>query len=253
MRAEILILAQGDQHRMGELAIPKQLLPVAGEPIIERTLRLLGGRTVSGQNAVIEGNRWIICDTQRHPQWLRLAREGWADLQRLPEPGRCILEGIGQTCDLWTPTGRTFIVLGDVCWSAAALAAVVADRRPLLFAGSSPVTPSEGEIYALAFDASMQAQVRAAVESAPCRRVTTYDGFQPGHLRYLLWSMTLAQYQQERGSPNSIGYRDDRAWCSPPACWLEISDFTTDIDTMEEARDLLPEIEAGIAAEGSGP
>lgn len=199
----VVILAQGPQDRMPfEIYGPKHLLPVAREPVVFRTLRMLG--ELGFQDIVAVTKTW------EHPA----ARKFVA-----PDPCHCILKRMMQTLDLWGKR-RTFLLLGDVVWSWVALQAVMGDRRSLLFAGARDATISCGELFAMTWAASENDRVAGTLRASPCGWEQHERG-QPGHLRYLLRALIAPL-----GGPNN-----------PPIPWhelpnyLTIEDYTCDIDT----------------------
>lgn len=189
---------------------PKHLLPVAGEPILCRTQRLLEELEPAASIAVIG--------------WPALARAA-VSLVTLPEPGYCVLDGISQTGFLWG-TGRVLVLLGDVVWSREALAGVVADNRRLFVAGTRDLSPSQGEAFALSFADREEVEVELA--TCPCRVSGTGSplGFrkaQGGHLRRFLW---WAQRRRGLKPPRK------QDWC--PEIYHPIDDWTDDIDTPRD-------------------
>lgn len=213
METTVLIMCQGEQRRLGRLGYPKQLVDVDGVPNLHRTVGLIleMGRMVDAR----------ICVVGRNSDRLALALSGLCDERELPDPGHCILDGIAATADLWR--GRVIILLGDVVFSRAALAAIVDDERPLFFAGKKIAdTTGEnttGELFALSFAAEEHARIAILLGSVPCRTrdhgrepMRYATGQQSGHLRYLLWHL-------QRGARNP--------W---PAYFLAIDDWTDDID-----------------------
>lgn len=136
----IFIMAQGNQARMGAaLATPKQLLEVNGEPIISRTIRLLGPRPFF---VVAEANdHWRALD---HP----------TPILTLPSQGNYLVPGIMACKQFWTDD--TLFLLGDVVYSKAVLDRILIEQtRALLIWGRTkpnPVTKrSWPEMYALRF------------------------------------------------------------------------------------------------------
>lgn len=119
----VLILCAGDQTRWrdenDELAygVPKQMAEVDGEPILRRTVRLLRERGVTDITVVHK------------------PREG--GLYRVPgvktavaklDPTRFQADRFFSSRHLWSDTGRTVILYGDVYFSEEAIDTIVADR-----------------------------------------------------------------------------------------------------------------------------
>ncbi len=231
----ILIMAQGQQRRLSGLTHPKHLLEVGGEPILMRTLRMLFDFDQSERAAGRE-TALTIFGPRGLPQ-------GHGSHVELDAPGSCIVDGILAVAatPFWSrPWFRTVILLGDVVWSWAALEAVLADRRPLVFAGTPTLSSSEGEVFALAFDNPQE--VDNLCRTCPCRldgkRVRSFMNPQGGHLRRLLW---WAQEQQKRQMAPLHEVRADAKQTWHPDLYLPIADWTDDVDTPEDVA-RLPEL-----------
>lgn len=245
MKTQILILCNGQQRRLPMLPHPKHMLEVGGEPIIERTIRLLyelqpGGAWAAGVigpaafDAAIEQSR---AQQPREEAW-RISRF------RAEDPGHCIVDGILAARATWHdpefPVARRVILLGDVVWSRAALTKVLAETRPLVFAGTPVLTAAQGEVFALVFDNPQH--VKNLCETCPCRmdgkRVRTFPHPRGGHLRRLLWHA-----QEARGRFEAMG---SQTW--DPALYLPIDDWTDDVDTPDDVA-RLPTLAQFIAIE----
>ncbi len=214
---QIVIMAQGHQRRLPELGgRPKHLLPVAGEPILARTLRLLAHlRTPGGIRpaTVVIG-----------PPALDEAITGHVVRETLAKPGSCIVTGIRAALEssFVRQTGRVAVLLGDVVWSRRHLARLLADARPLVFAGTPVLTNSLGEVFATVFD-DPQA-VKRLCETCPCVK-PRWRQMQGGHLRRLLWhamlEAKLVHPQRSRGLQ----------WWHPDLYLPNVGgEWTTDVD-----------------------
>jgi molybdopterin-guanine dinucleotide biosynthesis protein A len=229
---QVLIMCQGQQRRLPLLNRPKHLLQIGGVPILQRTIHLLAEHGVP--DCIVIGPQAIADDMQH-----------WAIptfLITLADPGICIVDGILAARDRWSGSARTLVLLGDVVWSQAALAAFLADERPVVFAGTPVLSASEGEVFALGFD-DPQA-MRNLCMSCPCRvdrsRIRGFPRQQGGHLRRLLWH--AQEHARLRVHPSLR-----RSWHED--MYLPIEDWTTDIDTPKDAERLpdlarLAELEA---------
>lgn len=103
MVTRAIIAAAGSEERWGNhLGVPKQLIPIDGETLLDRIIRLLhreGIRDIVISGAFrVEGCRTVI------PEW---------DID--PVDGRLGVRG------LWNDAGRTIILMGDVWYSDAAM------------------------------------------------------------------------------------------------------------------------------------
>lgn len=140
----VIICAAGDGSRWGEyLGRRKHFARVNGEPIIERTIRLLRAAGVDD-----------IFVTAR-PQ--DLAAYGALDAAVVEKPaGLTNNDARAATQDLWHPTDRTVILWGDTYFTANSLATIIDDRSTgwTLYARlrASEVTGKPGpEIFGVSF------------------------------------------------------------------------------------------------------
>ena len=135
-----LIVAAGESERWhGEC--PKQLVDVAGEPLLTRTLRQLAAL---GQSPVVVTHKPEI--------------EAVAERCFKPQRRRWLAETVLSTRRLWR--GMTVVLLGDVVWTDEVL-------RRVMTAGRSPrVYGNYNEIYAVAFARQDWERVIGALERA---------------------------------------------------------------------------------------
>lgn len=288
MKRTILIMAQGEQRRLAHLGKPKQLLEVNGEPILRRTLRLL--RELDQPQPLIVAREWAIEESEidaaarglffdHHEKVIDSSfGESWTTTKQKPQarvawsknPGTCILDGLHQAAQhLIGDADAVLVLLGDVIWSRAALAKVVADPRAsdegvgsgrIFFAGTSELSGSTGEVYAMGWQGGSgydppsgtwskrpgHDQMRYLLENAPCRRAV--DGSTlvlpqavGGHLRRLIWWVIESQHYLL-----ATGLPPNAMWL--PDYYLPIDDWTTDVDNDKDVA-ALPEVSAHCAAE----
>lgn len=124
MPIDVFILAAGEQQRWGKYPI-KQLLPINGEPLILRTIRLLG----KNKPIVVTHRPEIIAQV---PYWLIPKRRYWTT------------ETLLSTSDKWY-SEQIVILLGDVLYSPRSLDLILSKRGRFTVFGSSH------EIFALSF------------------------------------------------------------------------------------------------------
>lgn len=147
-------MAQGEQKRMGNsISEPKQLIEVAGEPIIARTYRML--------------REWD-CDSTV------VARERDGGFCKFPcmeldNPGPCLITGILE-CLKVIPKGRELLfLLGDVIYQRSDLKRIVAEEtRSVLLWGRDKENPltkrRRAEMYALRVGVFGLARIGKALE-----------------------------------------------------------------------------------------
>ncbi len=231
----VFLMCQGEQKRLANLGYPKQLVVVDGTTLLERTIRQIRAYPPT-RDAHIEiiGRRAGFDDVglgMNDPQsgFLMPIRE-------LADPGLCIVDGIRATLapvltQNWVPT-RWFILLGDVAWSDYAIEQLLADRRDLVFAGTSDVSRSVGEVFGLGFDDYLA--LAELADTCPCRvgkhgaLLSLGQQQRGGHLRRLLWwAMERRGLKPEKRS---------QTWA--PAIYLPIDDGTDDIDTPKDVENI---------------
>lgn len=106
MRSVILLCA-GEQERLHALGYPKQLIRIAGEPILERTVRQLRAR----------GAEHIYCVTP--PRVLARACRA-LDIQQVFSHGVSLMKSAELIYEAHG-LDSAWVLLGDVCWSDALL------------------------------------------------------------------------------------------------------------------------------------
>src|SRR5262245_19328413 len=202
---KILIMAQGCQHRLdGVLDFPKHFLDIQGEPLIGRTLRLLRHHAIDDITVIAPATG----------AWEDLCARHGVRLVTQPDPGRCILDGIHNITDQWNHTGRTIILMGDVVYSRAALQIILADSRPIGFAGrptASRITLCpHAELFAVGLEPTAYDRILGCLEDTDFRQEEVF----PGKFG-LLWGLyfQLAGARQVR-----------------PDLFSTIDDYTDDID-----------------------
>lgn len=263
----VLIMCQGQQRRLPALkGSPKHLLPIGDESILGRTLRLLA--------KLLPASTYTV--TVVGPLQLATAVEAGAFtlVGAVAKPGSCVVTGIRAALEetRWpgavyigdhdaallaaTRAGRgqrTVVLLGDVVWSEAALAKVLADRRPIVFAGTPVLSASEGEVFALGFDDPQG--MKRLCETCPCV-ATRYAQMQGGHLRRLLWHVQSKRglrwkVAAPRGRPpvtTATPPSERQTW--HPDAYLVIADWTDDVDTAADVA-RLPTLAALLAREAA--
>jgi hypothetical protein len=237
VETQILIMCQGSQSRLPDLDRPKQLLEVAGEPLLVRTHRLVRE----------------LCPGAAITTIGRAALERASDvLVTLPDPGNCIVDGIEQTRWCWG-RDRTVVLLGDVAFSRAALAGIFADERQFFFAGTADLSPSGGEVFGFSVRDRVAAWVQHIVGTCPCREIN-YSKAQGGHLRRLLWwaqrelNLRPASNHQAVVGPKAepVPLEEEQTWCRE--LYRVVDDWTCDFDTPTDL-EKLPEISDCATAE----
>jgi hypothetical protein len=229
MSTRIFIMAQGMQSRMTGLKFRKQLLHVGGQAILARTIGLVR-------------SHWYMPVDAPTSMTMEPTVVGWPDFSTLVEQeygcelltlryaGSCILDGMHGTDPHWS-AHRNIFLLGDVVYSRAAMDTILSCDEDVMFFGTDDLNRATGELFAYTMAGAAVNTTAELLMRVGCRKLQLDRG-QAGHLRNLLWiwmqflglkPSTLHEYAEE--------------------LMTAISDWTNDIDTDADVRDLLPELD----------
>lgn len=147
MTGEILILCAGDGVRWNNyLGCPKQLAPIRGVPLLERTVTLCRRFVARRPIVVAVDERLRISGVH----FLAPARRRW------------IVETLASSAEGWA--ARTAVLLGDVFYSERALRTILQHPGELVFFGRRGASyfsgKRYGEIFGLCWQAAGGAMVR---------------------------------------------------------------------------------------------
>lgn len=191
----VIITAAGSQERWGR-SLPKQLVPVCGEPLLHRTINQLRARDVEPTV--------VTHDKRLNGLWETFN----------PQERGCLCETINSSSALWK--ARTIVLLGDVCFSPWALDTILNNRDPIRVFGRKELhyrlSGRYYELFAMSFDFAVWSQLIGTLRSA-------IDNTRFGRLRdfYELWcGLPLGEYKHE-----------DRVF-------YPIEDWTEDFDAYED-------------------
>ncbi len=250
MNTRVIILAQGEQRRLPDLTVAKQMLPLpacGNVPILHRTLRQLAAFAPLPDDGILVAHviTWEPLATDLMGFQLPTPSPSWLlCTTTLEKPGNSSLRGMAQVTAL--PGGgsspsreRTIVLLGDVVYSWACLRALFDPVVTFRFVGTSDLSRSDGELWGVAWHPEVNLQMRWGLKEALSHH-PPFAAYQPGQLRRWLWAMTLP------GWPPPSGYvpLDEVARKAP---WYRaVDDYTRDIDIMEhvEALPALSELAA---------
>lgn len=152
-KQRILVMAQGQATRFPG----KHFVPINGEPLLQRTLRLC--RELTSREIVVIGwatDPFVHLKTNLHTQ---------------RDPGSGLLDGIWNTRDLWSR--YTTILLGDVVFSRAALKRCLDPRTFAFFGRLGPNVHTQrpyGEIFGLSLGARGQKIVTKTIGDPKIRQ-----------------------------------------------------------------------------------
>lgn len=211
MTDRALLLCAGNATRWGAADTPKQLMVLRGEPILHRTARLLA-ELVPGVDIkiVVQDARddvWKVPGTSRTTAKL--------------DPSRAQADKVLSSRHLWSTSGRTFVLYGDVYFTEQALEQLVSDERSWVALGRSGRSSFTGcdhrEQFAFAFDPSEH----AALEAAAWRCIDLHRADRMGG-----WSGGWQVYAAMAGADDEgvAGKFRDRG------NFIDVDDWTEDMD-----------------------
>lgn len=194
----ILILCAGEAKRWNNyLGVPKQLIPINGEPLLDRTVRLLHLKELYDIN--------IISNDER----LKVNNESFYR----PKKFEWIVETLLSTQSLWNK--NTIVLLGDVFFTQDAINTIDHLKETLHIYGrygASEFTSTPwGEIFALSFQQSDWSQIISNAENVILQTKVGSRG--------KLWEL----YRSIAGFPHNEHLIEDEIFIS-------INDFTDDFD-----------------------
>lgn len=193
MTTSVVILAQGDQRRLPDLRIPKQLLalPRCGNtPILDRTLRMVW--ELAHVHPMVIGWPHFVDHYTIHPV---IANEDRVHplVVTLDKPGNSSLKGIHQVFEAYKPrTDRVVVLLGDVVYQWSVLEELLAVgsgvvNRDVVFAVSNNLTGSTGELWGIGWNQIAHGGMMASLTIARGNQPYDTDVYQNGQMRQWLW------------------------------------------------------------------
>jgi hypothetical protein len=208
----IIAMCAGPQHKWGDyLGVPSHLAPVDGEPLIHRTVRQvisLTGGVGSGVELYVTGP---IGD------------------DRYAVPGaRWVERSMGEASEyhstrgLWSDTGRTVLLYGDVLFTTGALNMIINkfdSKRKFLFFGRYGKSQVTGCRYGEGFAVSWWPEHIAEVDR---RLAECVKAKEMGNRRPIGWLLLRAH----QGTP----LERHRVVRHPSGPFVEINDLTEDMD-----------------------
>jgi molybdopterin-guanine dinucleotide biosynthesis protein A len=198
--ARAVLCCAGQGHRWGNyLGVPKHLVPIDGVPLIERSVGQLNARGIDDVVITSSDRRYDIAG----------ARRCTPDATILPGTG------MGFSTAFWSDSARTLVLLGDVCFSDAAMDALVGasaeETTWLGRRGRGQIKPY-GEIFGVCIARHHQQRLREAA-------VTVIELRRRGLVRRTTgWEL----YAVVNGLDPTV--------VNPGPHWLDIDDETDDFD-----------------------
>lgn len=200
----IIAAAGGDKAWNGHLDVPRHLVPVGGEPLLQRTIRQAVTFTEDVHVTTPDDDRYRVVGAYRHVR----------------EPGA---SEYASTRDLWSEDGRTVLLLGDVYFTDRAISTICGDRRRGFRAygrrGASRVTGTPyGELFAASWWPEHHEQMDRHLATVHAARSAGTVTRPPGWLLLRAWQGTpLGTHIVKRGR-----------------YFVTIDDLTDDIDTAAD-------------------
>lgn len=182
----IIAAAGGDKSWNGHLGVPRHMVPVEGEPLLQRTIRQALTLTRDVHVTTPDDDRYRVVGAVRHVR----------------EPGE---SEYACTRDLWSADGRTVLLLGDVYFTDRAMAVIGAyvPRNYRVFgrAGASAVTGTPwGEIFAASWWPEHHEQIDRYLAVVHALRAEGTITRPPGWMLLRAWQRTpLDRHIVKRG------------------------------------------------------
>lgn len=242
----VIILAQGQQTRLPDLAHPKQLLALphaGGVPIVARTLVMVRELAPWSVVTVVAKNDLVAAIPSRWPSY-------W-EAHELADPGNSSLKGISRYLDhrrdlmnlgaLEFEPSMTVVLLGDVAYSWSCLRALLAPANELApgiaFVGTSTLSESAGELWGIAWRQSADDMMTGWMKKA-LRRHPPFQAYQCGQLRQ--WFFTARRDALEE-------YRSF-ARAEEVVPFVAVDDYTKDFDIPADLA-MLEDVSRAAAAD----
>lgn len=158
MTDRALILCAGNATRWGDRHgdTPKQLVTLRGEPILHRTVRLIDAERFDV--------RVVVADSSEDVWKVPGAKRARANL----DPTRAQADKLLSSEHLWSSTGRTVVLFGDVYFTDEAMHTITEDVSPWCAFGRFGASDLTGcdhrELFGFAFDPEEHDRIRSAAE-----------------------------------------------------------------------------------------
>lgn len=200
----IIAAAGGDGKWGGHLGVPRHLVPVEGEPLLQRTIRQAVALTEDVHVTTPDDARYRVVGAYRH----------------IREPGE---SEYASTRDLWNEDGRTILLLGDVYFTDAAISSIAhrGDRDYRVFGrkGASRVTGTPyGELFAASWWPEQHAAMDRHLDLVHATRAAGTVTRPPGWMLLRAW----------QGTPLN------RHFVKRNRYFVQVDDLTDDIDKPED-------------------
>jgi hypothetical protein len=242
----VIILAQGEQKRLPDLKVPKQLLklPACGNVTILRRTLIQVGNILSHPLRIPRDSRsvTVVCGDA-------IREEIFADINEplrprtctLGDPGNSSLKGIHRylTDMNWSDplANHNVVLLGDVVYSWACLSVLLepldGPAAQIEFCGTSDLSAGGGELWGVSWNDIADDQMLTSLDHA-VRKHPPFAAYQAGQMRRWLWEQPGAIIAHPRVF-------------SPAYDYVAIDDYTRDIDLPEHVAQLFPLSERAAA------
>ena len=214
MTTTAFVMAQGEQQRIGHRLVgPKQLIPIFGDQtIFERTIQQIRAAGVKRIVAVVHGGPW----------WTQVLTKPDTCVETYihPNPGASVVGGILQCKHLWSDQRNVFF-LGDVVYSHSAVRHMVgvptSGQSVVLYGRSGPNRFTKkvfSEIFGCSFEKNEDPISKLAEK----------------------YGVNWTRHQDTK----LFTAKDALPWVDVKPTFIEIDDYTDDIDTEDDYVKRLP-------------
>lgn len=210
----VIVLAQGNQSRLGMEHGYKQLLPLegcGGVPILRRTLSMI---------AALGGFATVIGWPGLFTALNALSPPPYSDVT-LSDPGNSSLRGIARYLgpDYYVSSGIA-VLLGDVVYSWACLSAILRYAESAGFVGTRDLRADGGELWGVGWDAGNHKQMMAHLHAGLRKHPPVAGTYQPGQLRRWIPGGPVIVRNVSEASRNGM--------------YTAVDDYTMDVDRPKD-------------------
>lgn len=231
MKLHVIILAQGNQARMGHAFRDKYKqmvdLPACGNvPVIVRTILQVKHYLSNVGEIAFSLVCWNKMIETAPEHWIPVLRMAGVAKYELADPGNSSLKGIARFLEtnIINDADRTMVLFGDVIYSFDCLDAIWMMTERFGFVGTSDLRNDGGELWGVGWSSNDEDTVALELRDALLRHPPFNDDYQPGQMRRWLVGWRRGDVSEHVQRLIKINR------------YMAVDDFTCDIDVPENVR-----------------